>query len=243
MNYLLETHYLQSCKLAFSLYKNWYDYNQVSTGTNVLPIYTEVLRDYERSPSKDWLTRYENFFIKYYNDMILPVADDDKIWLYKNIKPNEQRMTGKDIEAIAAITATEVRTWKFIIDNLSFYEKYLFTEKPFDTYIFEESVMSTFSKYDGLLWEKFNPDWFLLQNPTKIELLCTQPVFIYWFDLHLNKELLKNPTEWLPKIFTKHFNYSNIHREIEVLTQSVNRNDTKSKNFISFKQKIDNIKS
>lgn len=203
MNYLINTRELQYCKMADALYRNWYNYSEIDTGLNVLPIYQEIKETYQRykTPApdqkkievrkdeiksfpeigrdvmevyenlrnslpeiaqgipkaverlkgstdadekslmyrnterndeqlKDWLSRYERVFIKTYDTMIMPTGHDEKIWMCKNIKPNETRLYGLDIEGIAQVTATEVRMWQFIIDNLPFYEKYVFTDKP-----------------------------------------------------------------------------------------------------------------
>ena len=203
MTYLINTRELQYCKMADVLYRNWYNYSEIDTGENVLPIYKEIKETYQRykTPApdqkkievrkdeiksfpeiaqetkdaienfrnslpeiaqgitkaverlkgstdadekslmyknterndeqlKDWLSRYERAFIKTYDAMIMPTGHDEKIWMYKNIKPNETRLYGLDIEGIAQVTATEVRTWRFIIDNLPFYETHVFTDKP-----------------------------------------------------------------------------------------------------------------
>jgi hypothetical protein len=112
-----------------------------------------------------------------------------------------------------------------------------------NSYIFSEDVLNSLSKFDGLLWDKFNRDWFRLKQPTKIKLLktCTQPMFIYFFDKYLDKELCMNPTEWLPLIFTNHFNYTNQHTEIGVLQHFSNKHTKKSKKFDEFKQKINSL--
>ena len=244
MNYLINTRELQYCKMADALYRNWYNYSEIDTGSNVLPIYQEIKETYQRykTPApdqkkievrkdeiksfpeigrdvmevyenlrnslpeiaqgitkaverlkgstdadekslmyrnterndeqlKDWLSRYERVFIKTYDTMIMPTGHDEKIWMYKNIKPNETRLYGLDIEGIAQVTATEVRMWQFIIDNLPFYEKYVFTDKPqqsdFDDAKHENGRKMNLDLLDYL----FIPAMTRGNKPTKLDLL------------------------------------------------------------------------
>lgn len=114
-------------------------------------------------------------------------------------------------------------------------------DKP--TFIFSNETMLSFNKFDGLLWDKLDVDWFRLYQPKKILLKpdCTQRMFIYFFDKFLDKNLCRNPTEWLRLIFTPAFSYTNQHKEIKVLINPINKNDKKSISFNKFKTKIDNL--
>jgi len=150
------------------------------------------------------------------------------------------------------------RAWSYVFSNNKLFAP-LFVENiqpqpesdfdtsDFDTsdkYIFNEDVLKSFSRYDGLLWEKLNIDWFRLKNPTKIELKkndCTQRMFVYFFDKYLDKELCKNPTDWLKLIFTKHFSLTNQRKEIEVLQNPINKRDKKSIAFNVFTTKFNTL--
>lgn len=243
MNYLIDTHTLQHCELALSLYNNWYNYSEIVSENNTLPIYKEFRDTYERyncakleqkkkevridkiksypeiitdlSESmaklpvimqaqaqgirkslewfngtavtdektlmkrnvernevqlKNWLNRYERAFIKTYDEMIMPTEHEDKIWMYRHIIPNETRFFGLDIEGIAQVTAKEVRTWKFIIDNLPFYEKYVFTDKPYSDFdskdttnplIFDyQLIVDLHRDFSNYLWNTIDIDNF-----------------------------------------------------------------------------------
>lgn len=287
MIYLINTRELHHCKMADALYRNWYNYSEIDTGENVLPIYQEIKETYQRykTPTpdqkkievrkdeikslpeiaqgmseamenlrnslpeiaqgfkmslerfigssvtdekslmyrnternevqlKDWLNRYERAFIKTYDAMIMPTGHDEKIWMYKNIKPNETRLYGLDIEGIAQVTATEVRTWQFIIDNLPFYEKYVFTDKPqqsdFDSdnaknnLIFDETLIMNLHRElnDNVFLVPI--DYFSFKNcfrmkPQKIKFQegITVATICYIFGKIEHLNVGKNFTEWM----------------------------------------------
>lgn len=48
MNYLIDTQHLQHCELALSLYNDSYNYSQIDTDKNTLPIYREIKETYQR---------------------------------------------------------------------------------------------------------------------------------------------------------------------------------------------------
>ena len=158
---------------------------------------------------------------------------------------------------------------KSLIENYQTEQKELTTDSGDIKYIFCNEVLQSFSKFDGLLWEKLNNDWFRLEQPKPIELKCTlqiyyeynkenkknqvqtiqerlvitQPMFIYFFDKYLDKNLCKSPTDWLPLIFTKAFNYTNQRNALKVLQAPINKNDKKSKSFNEFKVRFDSLNS
>lgn len=112
-------------------------------------------------------------------------------------------------------------------------------------FIFNETLLQSFVKFDGLLWNSLDRDWFR-QCPKKIQLKkeCTQPVFCYFFNQFKDKrdkELCPSPTDWLPLLFTPGFNYSNQNTQIDLLTQVVNKNDKRNIAFNKSKEKIDNL--
>jgi hypothetical protein len=108
-------------------------------------------------------------------------------------------------------------------------------------YIFDETLIQSFSVFDGLLWDVLNKDWFR-QRPTKINdnIKCTQPVFCYFFNQFKDErkmDVCSSPTDWLPLLFTPNFNYSNQNKAIELFNQ-VNK-DNRTFRFFSDKNKID----
>lgn len=287
MNYLIDTQHLQHCEPALSLYNNWYNYSQIDTEKNNLPIYKEIKDTYERyncakleqkkkevrvdkiksypeiindiSESmaklpeimqaqaqgirkslewfngtaetdektlmkrnveqseirlKDWLNRYERAFIKTYDAMIMPTGHEEKIWMYRqHIEPNENRLHGLDIEGIAQVTAKEVRTWKFIIDNLPVYEQYQFTDKPYPNFdsndktnplIFDMQLIHDLHReFNGYLWNTIDIDNFkdcFRKKPKKLVFNdnVTLPEVCYFFSkIEHTQTVVKSFSDWM----------------------------------------------
>lgn len=335
MNYLIDTQHLQHCEPALSLYNNWYNYSEIDSENNTLPIYKEFRDTYERyncakleqkkkevrvdkiksypeiindiSESmaklpeimqaqaqgirkslewfngtaetdektlmkrnveqseirlKDWLNRYERAFINTYDEMIMPTEHEDKIWMYRHIKPNETRFYGLDIEGIAQVTAKEVRTWKFIIDNLPFYEKYVFTDKPYSDFdskdttnplIFDyKLIVDLHRDFSEYLWNTIDIDNFkdyFRETPKKLEFHknITIPEICYFF----SKIEAKTTVVKIPSWISAHIggnNYGKNKNELIKIENDVK--EMKRKGFsptapqqkaIENKQKIDDL--
>lgn len=156
----------------------------------------------------------------------------------------QQVVTFANIQEIGFASGLRFALSELVQKHRTIFEKYeledVQVESPF---IFSEDVLQSFSKFDGLIWDKLDVEWFRLVSPKKIKLKpeCTQRMFVYFFDKFLDKKLCKNPTEWLRLVFTKAFSYTNQHNEIVVLENPINKRDKKSISFNSFKLKLDSL--
>jgi hypothetical protein len=127
-----------------------------------------------------------------------------------------QVVTFVNMEKLGRVSGLRFALSELVQEHPLLFEKYeeedVQANNPF---IFSEDVLKSFSKFDGLIWDKLDVDWFRLKSPKKIKLLktCTQPMFIYFFNKYLNKEYCTSPSEWLKLIFTPAFNYSNQNKE------------------------------
>lgn len=336
MNYLIDTHTLQHCELAFSLYNDSFNYSEIDSENNTLPIYKEIRDSYKRyncakieqkkievrsdkiksypeiingiSESltklpeiwqaqaqavnkvtdwlngrvvtdektlmhgnterseirlKDWLNRYERTFIKTYDAMIMPAGHKEKIWMYRqHIEPNEKRLHGLDIEAIAQVTAKEVRAWKFIIDNLPFYERYVFTENPYPDFDSEDTtnplifdyqlIVDLHRDFSNYLWNTIDIDNFkdcFRETPKKLEFHknITIPEICYFFSKIEAKTTVVRIPSWISAHIGRN-NYGKNKNElvrIESDATELKRNGFSltipQQKAIENKQKIDNL--